>query len=180
MKKCISKYKRRKGSAYIYVLVVFVFISLLSAVAINVSRWNLHDTVLQQQRMKAYYLTRSGIDVSLAALLQEDVNGYSLIQSFSKYQDPSGSKKLAQTIEYKAGAEVIGTSKITAKSITEVNAGKKERWIQVDVNTEIPDIRASADDTHRKGINKRNIVYGGSVKVLVENPLFQKFDVSRP
>lgn len=71
----IAQYNNRKGAALVYVIVVLVVLMIFSALVANIMLSNLRQAKYQERILQAYYLSASGTDLCLAALLQEGVGG---------------------------------------------------------------------------------------------------------
>ena len=65
-------YRRRKGSVMVTVLLIFILIVALAFVIYQNSMSNLREAKHQEQKLEAYYLARSGLEIGLSALFVED------------------------------------------------------------------------------------------------------------
>ena len=68
-------HNNNKGAALIYVVIVLAVIMIFSALVANYVISNLQQSKYQERVLQAYYLSFSGSDLCLAALLQEGVGG---------------------------------------------------------------------------------------------------------
>lgn len=64
--------KRIKGFALPVVLMVMVVLSILFISIITIAQTNTKQVAIQENNLRAYYLSRSGIDIAYAALMEEN------------------------------------------------------------------------------------------------------------
>lgn len=68
--KGINILKQNKGVALIWVLIVFVVLTILAASVAFLSRQNIFETAKQEERLQTYYIALAGIDLTYAALME--------------------------------------------------------------------------------------------------------------
>lgn len=159
MSKSCSQHKHN-GSTYMLVLVVFIFVSVFSALMLS----NLGQTIFQtntyEMQMRCYYMYDQAAKATVAALLKDDNE---LLNSVTTER--------TQTIEHKdESGEVVGRSTITIKKDHLNYYGENAEWIVGEITTTITDLRAV-----RAG---EDFSYEGTVMVLVSNPLIQLFNMN--
>ena len=71
----IRKVKSRRGAALTYVIVAFLLVSVYSVFIAYMVSTNSNHAKYQEQSMQAYYLSLSGTDLCIAALIQEGAGG---------------------------------------------------------------------------------------------------------
>lgn len=114
---------KRKGSAIVWAIILFTIIVILATSIIFIARQNTVETVGQEQRIRAYYLSLSGIEIGYAALMAPDSSpGPKYINRFD-----ASKANVTNTQTIKDGSTTIGKVDITIGNVTV--DGK--RWIQV-------------------------------------------------
>lgn len=155
------KLRKRKGSAYLLVVVVFLFVSLFSALIFS----NVSQSIFQLNtyglQMQCYYLTQQASEAAVAVLLSDN---NALLQSETSY--PQEDTMIHYGID---GTTYLGKSKITLTKESHDYYGESKRWAVARIVTTIPDPRASRDG--------EDFSYTGSVMVLVENPVVQLYNI---
>lgn len=149
----------RKGSSYLLVIVVFLFVSLITAIMVtglNQSIYHSHAYALQ---MRAYYLTGKAADATVAVLLADDNE---LLKDLPYPKEDS--------MTHMDGSHVVGLSKIKLTKETHSYYGENKEWIVAAIETTIPEQRGS-----RTG---KSFTYTGTVMILVENPLIQLYNIN--
>lgn len=155
----MRKIQKRKGSAYLLVVIVFLVLSLfttLMVTSLNQSIFQMHTYALQ---MKAYYLNHEAEEAVVAILLD---NSNDLLEHLAYPQTDS--------MEHTDGSEVIGESVITLTKEVHSYYGTDEDWVVARVETTIPDVRGD-----RIG---EPFTYTGSVMILLSNPIVQLYNIS--
>ena len=71
----IKQKLNKRGAALVYVIIVLVVIMIFSTLVVNHVYRNLQQAKYQERVLQAYYLSISGTDLCLAALMQEGVGG---------------------------------------------------------------------------------------------------------
>ncbi len=66
---------KRQGSAYVFVFIAFLVLSILGSSILFIFNTNLKQAKLQQDSLEAYYLAYSGVEMAYAALLSKKPNG---------------------------------------------------------------------------------------------------------
>ncbi|WP_425449556.1 hypothetical protein [Dethiothermospora halolimnae] len=149
------------GAALITVLIAFMVIMIFLGGTIMLFSNNLVQSKTQERGVEAYYLAISGIDLGVAALLQEGPGGENdtlLYKKYSEYMKPNinDTPTLDDTISCDNGKIHIT---IKAKNID----GK--RWIEV----------------HSIGTLKdTSISRSTNLQFLASNPKVQKREKNRP
>lgn len=108
---------KRQGSAYVFVFIVFLIISILGSSILFIFNTNLKQAKRQQDSLEAYYLAYSGAEMAYAALLSKKPNGV------LKLKDLDSIEELVQNINYGNG-----TINILAKKSEHENF---ENWIEI-------------------------------------------------
>lgn len=70
--------KKRQGSVLVFVLILFLILSIISTSVAFVFSSNLKMSTTQQENMRAHYLALSGVDITISTLLsivEVDSNG---------------------------------------------------------------------------------------------------------
>lgn len=63
--------KDREGSILVFVLVIFLVLSMLTMSILNIFSTNTKQMVAQRNNMKAYYLAQSGVEIAYAAIIEK-------------------------------------------------------------------------------------------------------------
>jgi type II secretory pathway pseudopilin PulG len=108
---------KRQGSAYAFVLVVFLIISIIGSSILFIFNNNLKQAKRQQDSLEAYYLAYSGVEMAYAALLSKKPNGD------LKLKDLDSNELVENNINYGNG-----TINILAKKSERENF---ENWIEI-------------------------------------------------
>lgn len=64
----LPQFKKRRGSVLVFVLIIFLVVSIITSTVIFIFNNNLKQAKHQQDRMEAYYLAYSGAETAYAAL----------------------------------------------------------------------------------------------------------------
>ena len=165
----MSKSHKRTGSAYMLVIVVFLFVSVFSAIMMS----NLGQTIFQTNayamQMQCYYMGNQAAKATVAALLevQKDPDGgeqKTVIRS--DYLNYKNQNKM----EHKdKDGNVLGTSVITLYEKPYPYEGELKDWIVGYITTTMTDRRAN-----RQG---DDFTYESTVMILKDNPLIQLFNL---
>ncbi len=152
---CMNK---QKGSGLVVVLIALAVITILAGALANMVMGNLRQAKQQEKNLKAYYYALTGIDVAVAALLQEGVGGANdtlLYKKFGTVTQPNIATvpTLVDTIDMDGGE-----ARIEVKAI--LVAG--ERWINITS-------AGSLDDGTSKRSVLRFLASNPSVKVRTQN-----------
>jgi type II secretory pathway component PulK len=148
--------KNERGAALIFVILALVIVSILAMAIASLVRSNLSQTVSEEDTLKAYYLAVSGQDLTYAALLQEDVDGDTLVDTtFSEAAHASVSDvpTLTDTLGSSDGLEG-GSVTVTVRGL-DIDG---ERWVE---------IRSTAT------LESSSITKTVTLQFLAENPLIQ-------
>ena len=154
---------KHSGSAYMLVILVFIFVSLFSALMLS----NLNQAIFQNNayglQMQCYYLNNQAAKATVAALLADDNDLLNKIAI-------SGGVQTTTMIHTDADGNPVGSSsiKLTRENHTYYNENKE--WIVATIVTTIIDPRTS-----RQG---KEFDYKGTAMILADQPLIQLFNVN--
>ncbi|GAU79401.1 hypothetical protein [Fusibacter sp. 3D3] len=107
------KAQNEKGFALIAVLIVMVALSILFLGVINLTNSNSKQLDMQEDHMRAYYLSKSGIDIAYAALMMNDKNG---VQNIRGIIDGK-TAKLESTLDLPNTTNSVGKVTINVKLV---------------------------------------------------------------
>jgi len=108
---------KRQGSAYVFVLMAFLIMSILGSSILFIYNNNLKQAKLQQDSLEAYYLAYSGAEMAYASLMTITSGNY-------KFAEITDSNEFAENdIEY-------GNGKINITAKKSDNE-KFENWIEI-------------------------------------------------
>ncbi len=145
--------KTRKGSAYLFVILIFLFVSLFSMLIITQVQQTVYETHAYALQMQAYYMTQRSADATLAILMADD---NALLKS--------GDYPKTDTLSHWSGS---GTSVIKLTKEIHPYYSEQKVWVIVSIETRIPDPRG-----RREG---EAFLHSGKVMILVENPIVQLY-----
>ena len=112
-----------KGAALVWVLILFVVVSILAFSVIFVARQDAIETQFYEQRLKAYYISLSGIEIGYAALMTETTAPDKYIDEF----DDLSKAAVVYTDSIIDNGNTIGNVSVTISNV--MVSGK--RWIQI-------------------------------------------------
>lgn len=115
-------YKKEEGAALIWTLILFVIVVTLTFSVIFVARQDAIETQMQEQRVKAYYLSLSGIEIGYAALMSDTSPSTKYIDSFTPTKTA-----VSHTRNIDQGGVTVGSVSVTIGNVT-VDG---QRWIQI-------------------------------------------------
>lgn len=117
----MNRRRKKQGSALIWSIILFVMVTVIATGILFVASQDTIETVNQENRMQAYYISLSGIEIGYGALMAPKGAG--------KYIDTFDAAKVdvSYTQEIKDGITKVGDVVITIGNVT--LDGK--RWIQV-------------------------------------------------
>ncbi|MDD3932073.1 MAG: hypothetical protein PHT04_07865 [Eubacteriales bacterium] len=120
----VWKKPNKKGVAIVYVIIVLVVVMLFSSLVVNHVYRNLQQAKYQERILQAYYLSLSGTDLCLAALMKEGIGGESDTLLYSHF-NPSIStpSPLVDTLYLDGGIVQLSISAATRNG---------ERWIIIE------------------------------------------------
>jgi hypothetical protein len=134
MKKNIPK-SNKKGVALVYVIIVLVVVTLFSTLVVNHVYRNLQQAKYQEQVLQAYYLSVSGTDLCLAALLQEGTGGEDDTLLYMQFnQSIATPSPLTDTLGLDGGSVYLTVSATTREG---------ERWIVIESKAVLHDTSVS-------------------------------------
>lgn len=144
-------YKSQQGSALIWVIILFVVIVILTSSALFIASQNNRETVGQENRLHAYYLSLSGVEIGYALLMTEtdSSTGAKYIDGFNETKtDISHHETILDN------AKEIGTIDVTIGNVT--IDGK--RWIQIKSIGKLKDKDVSSSNSLRIDAANHNII----------------------
>ena len=153
------KLRKRQGSAYLLVVVVFVCISVFTTLLVTVLNRSIFHMHTYAMQMQAYYLNHEAQEAVVAILLDDDRD---LLQNMEYPQTDS----MTHTFE----SETLGESEITVSEEVHPYYGTDAAWIVARVVTTIPD--------KRSGREGESFSYSGTAMLLKENPIVQLYNIS--
>lgn len=114
----IKRVQNENGASLVFVLMVMLVVMIFSATAMMIFSSNLNQAKHQQDRLEAYYLSYSGIEMAFEALLADKMDQTKKILS-----QPNGYVLETKDIE-------IGKGKIDIKASKSSDPGT-EGWIKI-------------------------------------------------
>lgn len=161
----MKRAKKRTGSAYLVVLMIFLSISLFSTLMISSVNHSIARSHAHSLQLKAYYLNQEAQEVAVAVLRKDEDK---LLKELASKSGAAAQRTDTMTHRNKKTNQEIGTSTITLKKEQAPYYGANEDWIVAEVTTVIPDERAS-----KKGAN---FTFQAKVKLLAKNPIIQIYN----
>ena len=122
MKVKLGCLKKNSGIALVWVLALLSIITILMFSIIFISRQDILETRLHEERLKTYYIALAGVDLGYASLMA-DYSGEPYINQF--LDDPD--KSVTDTIEIMSSGTKQGEAVVTLDSVTV----ESKRWIRV-------------------------------------------------
>lgn len=113
-------FKEEKGAALAWTLILFVVMTILATSIMFIVQQDLREVVMQEKRIKTFYIAQSGVELSYAALMQNE-NEY-----FNKMVNDTV-VSLVDEIDVYDGEAVVGKAAVTVTH--EMIDGKK--WIKI-------------------------------------------------
>ena len=98
--------KKENGAALAWVLIVFVVMTVLATSILFIVQQDIREVVMQERRIKTFYVAQSGIELCYAALT-EDENAY-----FEKLVDGTVTN-LVDVIDVYDGATLVGKANVS-------------------------------------------------------------------
>ena len=114
--------RKNDGVALVWVLALLSIITILMFSIIFISRQDILETRLHEERLKTYYIALAGVDLGYASLMA-DYSGELYIKQF--LDDPD--KSVTDTIDIMSGGTKQGEAVVTLDSVTV----ESKRWIRV-------------------------------------------------
>lgn len=150
--------RKNKGSAYLYVIVVFVVISTFTAFMLS----GLNHTIFQMHtysiHMKAHYLNLEAEETLVAALLQDNR------QLLGGLSYPA-----SERMDHLDNGTRIGESAFHITKERHNYYGQPKEWVVARVTTTVYD--------ERPGRVGDPFTYEGTVMILLENPIVQLYNL---
>lgn len=121
MNKFIKINKKRKGAALIWVLILFVIITILTSSTIFITRQDIFETTQQEKRLRTYYIASSGIELAYGLLQDDDIRDDII-------NDIIASGTINEEIPIIIDGEQVGKTEVTLSRVTQDEID----WIKVD------------------------------------------------
>lgn len=154
---------KHRGSAYILVILVFLFVSFFSALLLSNLNQAIYQTNAYGLQMQCYYLNNQAAKATVAALLADD-------NDLLNRMNASGGVQTTTMIHKDADGDVVGSSNIKLTRESHVYYNENKQWIVATIVTTIDDPRAS-----RQG---EKYDYTGTAMILADQPLIQLFNLN--
>ena len=151
--KSIDILKQNKGAALIWVLIVFVVLSILLASVTFVSRQNIFEVAKQEERLQTYYIASAGIDLTYAALMELNKNNTRIEDDIiNKIKNSAEEEKeVKQEIDVETNGKKRGTATVTIDRIEEEDVN----WLRITSVGKLEGRETTVSSIMR--INERNI-----------------------
>ncbi len=114
--------KNRKGAALISVITAVAILMIVMASVVFVARQDVLETIMQEERLRTYYIASSGIELTYAALMNPDFEPKKLQTAITKLKE-NGNTPLFDSI-------AIGDAGIADVTIKRVTVNEKD-WLQI-------------------------------------------------
>lgn len=151
MFKNIRMVRNRDGVAIIWVVILLALIIIIASSVMYIARQNTLETIRQEQRMQAYYLSLAGIEIGYAALMTPDTTpGPQYIDRFNNVSKVA----VSYSEDIKEGTKTIGKVDVTISNITV--SGK--RWIEVKSIGTLEDSNVSTSSSLRIDASNHEII----------------------
>lgn len=125
MKRMKQRASDERGAALIWAVILFMMVVILSTSVLFLLTQDSKETVDQEDRLKAYYVANSGIEIGYAALMTV-VNAGTGEKYIDTFPAGSGTKSYTQDVKDDTGTKV-GAASVTLSNV--LVDGK--RWIQL-------------------------------------------------
>lgn len=122
------KFKKRNGAALVWVIFVFLILTIFMSTILYLQRQNILEAARQNERLQTYYLALAGIDLTYAAIMEINDNENRISTIIT---DKIGSGIDNPPIEIKTDNVVRGTANVSIDRITEVIDGKTIYWLRI-------------------------------------------------
>ena len=159
----MKQIKKRVGSAYLVVLMVFLAVTLFSGLMISGLNQGVTRTHVHSLQMKAYYLNREVLEATVAVLRAD---GDQLLKSTNQQREDKITHHNEKT------QKDIGESTVTIKREKHPYYKENKDWIVIHVTTKIADERVN----QKKDGEPYTFTYEGTAMVLVDNPIIQLYN----
>lgn len=116
-----SLLRDEKGAALAWTLILFIVMTILATSILFIVQQDLREVVMQEQRIKTFYVAQSGVDLGYAALMENE-NEY-----FEKLVDGTV-VSLVDEIDVYDGATLVGKASVSIQPV--VVDGKA--WIRIE------------------------------------------------
>ena len=135
-----SKFKivrdQEKGVAILWTIILFLMVTIIATAVVFYARQDMLETNNQGDRLEAYYVALSGIEIGYAALMANDPStGQQYIESFD-----AAKTDVSYTHTIMDGTNTVGSVVVTIGSVT--IEGK--RWIQIKSEGHLTDATSTA------------------------------------
>ena len=155
--------KRKGGSTFIIILFTFVFMVFVMTILLVYANNNRLNAVRQRERIEAYYLVLSGIEVGKNVVYQDrDALGTTILTMYNS--DPTLNALEDNITDYMGldpdnGYEVLISVKPINKDGSAYTRGEAV-WVEIYVEATVPDF--SSSDTP--------VTQAGSIRILASSP----------
>ena len=146
------KLKKRRGAALVWVLFVFVILTIFTSTMLYLQRQNILEAARQEERLQTYYIALAGVDLTYAAILEANNNESRVDASIL---DKIGTGSLNQDILIKTDDIERGTANVTIERTQEIIDGKTVYWIRITSIGQLKDKDVKVTSIMR--INERRI-----------------------
>lgn len=154
--KSINILKQNKGATLIWVLIVFVVLTILTASVAFVSRQNIFEVAKQEERLQTYYIALAGIELTYAALMELNGSNAGIDDAIlNKIGTGSASQKI--NIKFEGETEKRGIANVTIDRTIEKDPETKEEinWLRITSVGELKDKTVTVPSIMR--INEKNV-----------------------
>jgi len=178
----VESLKKRKGGAILIVLLTLIFVMSFVPIMYSYYMNNLQYTLTQRERIEAYYLVFSGLELGKNAVLQENTEGGKVFTIVSKYADNPSLNPLKDNLtdmllgpSHHAQYEVL----ISVYAI-DGNGNKHGASEYDDADGKWVEIYVSATVPTRSGSSSRTVSHAGSLRILGNDPAITTRHLASP
>lgn len=158
-----------KGSTYIYVIGVFLVVSMLTTLSVSQLNQSIYENHAYNMQMQCYYLTYEAADATVYVLTDDYKENRDLLRHMD-YPQTNEIKHYDPEVANPDESDIIGVSSITVTKEIHDYYGEDREWAVATITTTIPDKRGS-----RMG---EDFSYVGSVMILMDNPVVQIYNIN--
>lgn len=120
----VKSFSHKCGAALVYVIIAFMVMTIFSVAVISIVFSNLNQVQAQERDLQAYYLSLSGTDLCMAALLQQGVNGANDTLLYKAFDPTTKPNPVTITDSLTLDGGVVD---LTVKAISK----NGQRWIEI-------------------------------------------------
>lgn len=123
--------KNRKGTALIWMLMAFTVLMIMTTSIIYISRQDIHETTIHEERLQTYYIALAGIDMTYAALMDPDNSPKGIDIAINKLK--ADSTPITDSIAVEYGGETKGTAEVSIDrfEVVDADTGDTVYWIRI-------------------------------------------------